>query len=91
MFHSAEWDHSHDLAGERVAVIGTGASAAQFIPHVGERAAQMDVFQRTPPWVLPKPDFAHGPRTHRAFRRFPACSGRCATASTTSPSRWSTA
>ena len=72
MFHSAEWDHGHDLTGERVAVIGTGASAAQFIPHVQERAAHMDVFQRTPPWVLPKPDFAHGERTHRLFRRFPA-------------------
>ena len=72
MFHSADWDHEHDLTGERVAVIGTGASSAQFIPYVQERAAQMDVFQRTPPWVLPKPDFAHGPRTRRAFRRFPA-------------------
>jgi cation diffusion facilitator CzcD-associated flavoprotein CzcO len=72
MFHSAAWDHEHDLSGERVAVIGTGASSAQFIPHVQEQAAQMDVFQRTAPWVLPKPDFAHGPRTHRAFRRFPA-------------------
>jgi cation diffusion facilitator CzcD-associated flavoprotein CzcO len=71
MFHSAEWDHQHDLAGERVAVVGTGASSAQFIPHVQQRAAQMDVYQRTPPLVLPKPDFAHGPRTHRAFRRFP--------------------
>ncbi|MEA2400102.1 MAG: hypothetical protein QOK00_505, partial [Thermoleophilaceae bacterium] len=47
MFHSAEWDHEHDLSGERVAVIGTGASSAQFIPHVQQRAAQMDVFQRT--------------------------------------------
>ena len=72
MFHSAEWDHEHDLAGERVAVIGTGASSAQFIPHVQQRATQMDVFQRTPPWVLPKPDFAHGPRTQHAFKRFPA-------------------
>ena len=72
MFHSAEWDHSKDLSGERVAVIGTGASAAQFIPHVQRVAGQMDVFQRTPPWVMPRPDFPHGPRTRRLFRRFPA-------------------
>lgn len=71
MFHSAQWDHSKDLSGERVAVIGTGASGAQFIPHVQRVAAQMDVFQRTPPWVMPRPDFPHGPRTRRLFRRFP--------------------
>ncbi len=71
MFHSAEWDHGHDLSGERVAVIGTGASSAQFIPHVQRTAGSMDVFQRTPPWVLPRPDFAHGPRTRALFRRFP--------------------
>ena len=72
MFHSAEWDHSKDLSGERVAVIGTGASAAQFIPHVQRVAEQMDVFQRTPPWVMPRPDFPHGPLIRRLFRRFPA-------------------
>ncbi|MGV0737789.1 FAD-dependent oxidoreductase [Mycobacterium syngnathidarum] len=55
-FHSARWDHSLDLAGKRVAVIGTGASAVQFIPRVAERAAHVDVFQRTPSWVLPKLD-----------------------------------
>ncbi len=52
-FHSARWDHSVDLAGKRVAVIGTGASAAQFIPHVAEAAADTTVFLRTPPWMLP--------------------------------------
>ena len=72
MFHSAEWDHAKDLRGERVAVIGTGASAAQFIPHVQPEAAQLDVFQRTPPWVLPRPDLPHGPLVHWLFRRFPA-------------------
>ena len=57
-FHSASWDHQHDLAGERVAVIGTGASAIQFTPHVQQAAAHVTVFQRTPPWVLPHWDRA---------------------------------
>ncbi len=52
-FHSARWDHTVDLDGRRVAVIGTGASAVQFIPHVAEQASHTTVFQRTPPWVLP--------------------------------------
>ena len=55
-FHSARWDHSVDLTGKRVAVIGTGASAAQFVPHVAARTAELTVFQRTPPYVVPKPD-----------------------------------
>ncbi len=55
-FHSARWDHSLDLAGKRVAVIGTGASSVQFIPRVAEQAAHVDVYQRTPSWVLPKFD-----------------------------------
>lgn len=52
-FHSARWDHSVDLTGQRVAVIGTGASAAQFIPSVADAAEHLTVFQRTPPWLLP--------------------------------------
>ncbi|MCU1374559.1 MAG: hapE, partial [Actinomycetia bacterium] len=52
-FHSARWDHDVDLAGKRVAVIGTGASAVQFIPRVAEVAEHVTVFQRTPPWLLP--------------------------------------
>lgn len=52
-FHSARWDHSVDLAGQRVAVIGTGASACQFIPIVAEQAAHLDVYQRTAPWMIP--------------------------------------
>src|SRR5262245_41207995 len=55
-FHSARWDHSVPLAGRRVAVIGTGASAAQFVPHVVREAASVTVFQRSAPYVLPKPD-----------------------------------
>src|SRR5690606_7683634 len=56
LFHSAAWDHDHDLTGERVAVIGTGASAVQIVPHVQERAARLTVFQRTAAWVMPRLD-----------------------------------
>ena len=52
-FHSARWDHEHDLEGERVAVIGTGASAIQFVPEIQPKVARMHVFQRTAPWVMP--------------------------------------
>ncbi len=52
-FHSAEWDESVDLTGKKIAVIGTGASACQFIPEVAKKASQLTVFQRTPPWMIP--------------------------------------
>ena len=55
-FHSAQWDHSVELAGKRVAVIGNAASALQFIPEIAEQAAQLDVYQRSANWVLPKGD-----------------------------------
>jgi 4-hydroxyacetophenone monooxygenase len=56
-FHSAAWDHSLDLSGKRVAVIGTGASAVQFIPEIAPLAGDLVVFQRTPPWFGPTPDY----------------------------------
>ena len=56
-FHSAEWRHDLDLSGKRVAVIGTGASALQFIPEVAKVAGEVTVFQRTPPWIAPTPDY----------------------------------
>jgi len=56
MFHSSQWDHDYDLTGKRVAVIGTGASAIQFIPAIQPKVGRLDVYQRTPPWVAPKPD-----------------------------------
>jgi len=56
MFHSAQWDHDVDLRGKRVAVIGTGASAIQFVPQIQPQVDKLVVFQRTAPWVLPKPD-----------------------------------
>jgi len=70
-FHSARWRHDHNLRGRRVAVIGTGASAIQFVPEIQPQVAHLTVFQRTAPWVLPKPD--HGiPALEKAlFRHFP--------------------
>lgn len=65
-FHSARWDHDCDLTGKRVAVVGTGASAVQFVPKVQARAATLTVFQRSAPWVLPKPDVAYADRWRRS-------------------------
>jgi len=56
LFHSGAWNHDHDLAGERVAVIGTGASAIQIVPELQKRVASLTVFQRTPGWVIPRND-----------------------------------
>jgi 4-hydroxyacetophenone monooxygenase len=56
-FHSARWDHGVDLAGKRVAVIGTGASAMQFIPEIAPEVGELLVFQRTPAWMVPTPDY----------------------------------
>lgn len=56
LFHSARWDHSHDLTGERVAVIGSAASAVQFVPEIAPRTGKLHLFQRTANWVAPKED-----------------------------------
>jgi cation diffusion facilitator CzcD-associated flavoprotein CzcO len=61
-FHSALWNHGIDFAGKRVAIVGTGASAIQFVPTVVAKAAKVTLFQRSPPWIMPKPD--------RVFRDF---------------------
>ena len=53
-FHSAEWDHSVDLTGKRVAIIGTGASAIQIVPEIVGQVAELQLYQRTPPWVVPR-------------------------------------
>ncbi|MET8999890.1 NAD(P)/FAD-dependent oxidoreductase [Amycolatopsis sp. NPDC004169] len=72
VFHSARWNHGYDLAGQRVAVIGTGASAVQFVPEIVPRVGRLHLFQRTAQWVLPKPDH-HVPGVERfLLRRFPA-------------------
>lgn len=70
-WHSAEWNHEHDLTGERVAVIGTGASAIQFVPRIQPQVAALKVFQRTAPWIMPHPDHPISPRVKRLFRRIP--------------------
>ncbi len=57
-FHSARWNHDHDLTGRKVAVIGTGASAIQFVPHIQPKVDKLHLFQRTPPWILPRRDRA---------------------------------
>jgi 4-hydroxyacetophenone monooxygenase len=56
-FHSAQWDSGVDLKGRRVAVIGTGASAIQLIPAIAPEVAELHVYQRTPPWFMPTPDY----------------------------------
>ncbi|MEU6844487.1 NAD(P)/FAD-dependent oxidoreductase [Streptomyces sp. NPDC046716] len=58
VFHSARWDHDYDLRGKRVAMIGTGASAIQIVPAVQKEVGRLTLFQRTPPWVMPRADRA---------------------------------
>ncbi len=72
MFHTARWNHDHDLTGRRVAVIGTGASAIQVVPRIQPIVEHLDVFQRTPPWVMPHRDRPITNFERRAYRRFPA-------------------
>ena len=70
-FHSAQWRHDIDLSGKRIAVIGTGASAIQFVPQIRKTAARVDLYQRTPPWIVPKPDREISARERGLFKRFP--------------------
>ena len=77
-FHSARWDHTVDLTGKKVAVIGTGASAIQFVPTIADQVVQLQLYQRTPPWVLGRLDpsipkslrmlFVKVPLTRNIFR-----------------------
>lgn len=79
VLHSARWDHDVDLAGRRIGSIGTGASAIQFVPELAGVAGELTVFQRTPPWIIPRLDrafsrleklaFRHVPGARAAFRR----------------------
>jgi cation diffusion facilitator CzcD-associated flavoprotein CzcO len=71
VFHSAQWNHEHDLTGERVAVIGTGASAIQFVPQIQPQVKRLTLFQRTPPWIMPRNDHAVSPEWRSRFRRYP--------------------
>ena len=70
-FHSATWDHSVDLTGKRVAVIGTGASSIQFVPELQPKVASLELFQRTPPYIIPRPDTEFGAAHHKVFERLP--------------------
>ncbi|MGC0366096.1 cation diffusion facilitator CzcD-associated flavoprotein CzcO [Rhodococcus sp. 27YEA15] len=71
IFHSARWNHDYDLAGKRVAVIGTGASAVQFIPEIAPKVEQLFVFQRTPSWVVPRLDIDFPAPVRSLFARIP--------------------
>lgn len=70
-FHSATWRHDVDLRGKRVAVIGSGASAIQFVPQIVDQVAHLDYYQRTPPWVMPKPDHPTSAFKQRLFAWLP--------------------
>jgi len=70
-FHSLHWNHKYDLTGKRVAVIGTGASAIQFIPKIAKQVKQLHIFQRTAPYIAPKPDHAYSDEAHRRWARWP--------------------
>ncbi|MGH2979193.1 MAG: flavin-containing monooxygenase [Solirubrobacterales bacterium] len=72
VFHTARWNHDHDLTGRRVAVVGTGASAIQAVPAIQPIVEHLGVFQRTPPWVLPHRDRPITDFERRVYRRFPA-------------------
>lgn len=76
MFHSARWNHDYDLKDKRIAVIGTGASAIQFIPQVQPLAKELIIFQRTAPWVLPKADMNLSGGTKALLEKFPSIQQR---------------
>jgi cation diffusion facilitator CzcD-associated flavoprotein CzcO len=71
VFHSARWNHDLDLSGRKVAVIGTGASAIQFVPAIQPEVEELHLFQRTPPWVMPRPDRKISGFEKAVYRRFP--------------------
>jgi cation diffusion facilitator CzcD-associated flavoprotein CzcO len=70
-FHSAHWDHGYDLADKRVAVIGTGASAIQFVPEIQPKVGKLSLFQRSPAWMISKDDGVFSTATKWAFRNIP--------------------
>lgn len=71
VFHSAQWNHDYDLNGKNVCVIGTGASAIQFVPEIQPKAKRLFLMQRTAPWVLPKPDGEFSHTQHTLFEKLP--------------------
>ncbi len=71
-FHSAAWDPTFDPRGQRIGLIGTGASAIQIVPEIAGLASKLHVFQRSPAWVMPKPDHTITPRARSLYARIPA-------------------
>jgi cation diffusion facilitator CzcD-associated flavoprotein CzcO len=71
LMHSARWDHDYDLRGKRVASIGTGASAIQYVPRIAPEVERLHIFQRTPPWVMPHGNRPITERERRLYRRLP--------------------
>ncbi|MGW4224733.1 flavin-containing monooxygenase [Streptomyces bauhiniae] len=71
VFHSARWDHDFDLRGKRVAMVGTGASAIQIVPSIQPEVSKLTVFQRTPPWVMPRMDRAIGTAERKLHQALP--------------------
>lgn len=71
VFHTAAWDHSIDLAGRKVAVVGSGASAVQVVPEIVDKVDSLVLFQRTPAWVIPRLDRTIGPVERALYKRFP--------------------
>ncbi|WP_306243526.1 NAD(P)/FAD-dependent oxidoreductase [Mycobacterium sp. TY815] len=76
LMHTAQWDHDVDLTGKRVAVIGTGASGVQVVPELAKIAGRLTVFQRTPPWMVPKEDRPYSATELAQFRRNPLATRR---------------
>ncbi len=70
-FHSAAWDHAQELAGKRVALIGTGASAIQIVPKLQPQVSELKVYQRTPAWIIPRTDRAFTRLERQLSKRFP--------------------
>ncbi|PCJ19218.1 MAG: 4-hydroxyacetophenone monooxygenase [Gammaproteobacteria bacterium] len=71
MFHTARWNHDYDLKGKKVAIIGTGCSSIQVIPEIVDDVEHLDVYQRTPGWIMPKIDLEVSEKTQKFFSRFP--------------------
>ena len=70
-FHSSAWDYNVNLDGKNVGVVGTGASSIQFVPQIAPRVGQLYLFQRTPPWIVPRLDFAFSEKWKRRFQNIP--------------------
>jgi len=71
VFHSATWNHDYDVTNKKVAVVGTGASAIQFVPEIGKKVKTLSLFQRSAPYVIPKPDRTYGAWEHALYEKLP--------------------